>query len=133
MKDNMTPRWMTFTLWAAGLYNLIWGAVVSLFPNETFAWLGMQPLNYPQIWQCVGMIVGVYGIGYICAAGRPDRHWPVILVGFLGKLFGPIGFLWSATHGELPWRFGLLNIGNDLIWLIPFAFILRFAYRSNGK
>ena len=29
------------------------------------------------------MIVGVYGIGYIIAAGNPYKHWPIIFVGLL--------------------------------------------------
>ena len=37
--------------------------------------------RYPQIWQCVGMIVGVYGVGYLVAASDPLRHWPIVLVG----------------------------------------------------
>ena len=47
----------------------------------------------------VGMIVGVYGIGYIIASARPLVHWPIILVGFLGKIFGPIGFTKALIEG----------------------------------
>ena len=76
------------------------------------------------------MIVGVYGIGYAAAAVDPYRHWPIVLVGFLGKIFGPIGFLMAALSGELPWAWGATIITNDLIWWIPFAIILWGAYRS---
>ena len=41
----------------------------------------------------MGMIVGVYGIGYLIAARDPRTHWPIVLVGLLGKVFGPIGFV----------------------------------------
>lgn len=37
---------------------------VILFPNAWFDFLNMSRPNYPQLWQCIGMIVGVYGIGY---------------------------------------------------------------------
>ena len=122
---------MTVVLWAAGVYNLAWGAWVVLFPLAYFSWASMPPPNYPQIWQCVGMIVGVYGVGYIIAAGDPVRHWPIVLVGFLGKLFGPIGFLQLAWRGDWPWRMGWTNVTNDLIWLVPFALILLHAYRAS--
>jgi peroxiredoxin len=72
----------------------------------------------------------VYGVGYAIAAFDPNRHWPIVLVGFLGKLFGPVGFLHAAFTGRLPWKFGVLNIFNDLIWLIPFFLILRGAWRA---
>jgi small multidrug resistance pump len=120
---------MNRVLWAAAVYNVLWGATIVLFPLAWFRLAHVPPPNYPMIWQCVGMIVGVYGVGYACAAQDPYRHWPIVLVGFLGKLLGPVGFLWSAAQGTLPWVFGLVNVTNDLAWLIPFALILRGAYR----
>jgi hypothetical protein len=120
---------MSRVLWMAAAYNVAWGAFIVLFPLAPFRWAGMPPPNYPTIWQCIGMIVGVYGVGYACAARDPVRHWPIVLVGFLGKLFGPIGFLWCALNGDLPWIAGWINVTNDVIWLIPFALILRHASR----
>ena len=99
-----------------------------LLPNLLFQWAGMELPRYPQIWQCVGMIVGVYGVGYLIAAASPYRHWPIVLVGLLGKIFGPIGFLSAAASGELPWSWGVTIITNDLIWWIPFAAILFQAF-----
>ena len=49
-------------LLVAGVYNIVWGALVVVFPLALFRWLGMAEPNYPQIWQCVGMVVGVYGV-----------------------------------------------------------------------
>jgi hypothetical protein len=121
-----------WTLRAAGIYNLIWGAVVVLFPAQPFAWLGMEPPNYPELWQCIGMVVGVYGIGYWIAARDPARHWPIVLVGWLGKVLGPIGFLNAALAGSLPWSFGLVNVANDLVWWVPFTLILYYAWRTNS-
>lgn len=120
-------------LLAAAAYNVLWGGFVVLFPAQIFRWLGMEQPNYPELWQCVGMVVGVYGVGYGIAAFDPMRHWPIVLVGFLGKLFGPIGLLLAAVQGRLPWCFGLLNVTNDLIWLLPFALILLSAYRLNSQ
>ena len=124
--DN-TPKWMRLTLIAAGGYNLLWGAAVVLFPSMLFRWAEMELPRYPQIWQCVGMIVGVYGIGYLIAANNPLQHWPIVLVGFLGKIFGPIGFLGAALNGDLPWSWGVTLVSNDLIWWIPFGMILYRA------
>ena len=67
------------------------------------------------------------------AARDPLRHWPIVLVGLIGKVLGPIGFLQAALTGALPWRFGLNNISNDLIWWIPFTLILRRAYQTGLK
>ncbi|MEL6926886.1 MAG: alkyl hydroperoxide reductase [Bacteroidota bacterium] len=86
-----------------------------------------QP-RYPMIWQCVGMIVGVYGVGYICAAYDPVRHWPIVLVGFLGKIFGPIGFAYYLYLGAFPMKFAATILTNDLIWWIPFGLMLKAAW-----
>ena len=45
------PLWATVWLVAAGVYNLVWGGLVILFPHALFDWTGMQRLNYPEIWQ----------------------------------------------------------------------------------
>ncbi len=121
------PVWASRWLWAAGIYNLLWGATTIAFPHFLFDISGIDRLNYPEIWQCVGMIVGVYGIGYLIAAGDSRTHWPIVLVGLLGKVFGPIGFLVALLRGTFPPLFGLTILTNDLLWWIPFALILRDA------
>jgi len=129
--QKLTPhRWAKRWLWAAAIYNLIWGFVIIAFPHLLFDVTGLPRMQYPEIWQCVGMIVGVYGIGYIIAAGDPRRHWPIVLVGFLGKIFGPIGFIEAMSRGVFPPIFGLTILTNDLIWWIPFFLILLDAYKN---
>jgi hypothetical protein len=96
-----------------------------------FHYADMEPPKYPQLWQCVGMIVGVYGVGYLIAATAPLQHWPITLVGLLGKIFGPIGFAGAVIGGDLPLAFGVTIITNDLIWWFPFAAILLRSYRHN--
>ena len=130
---NDPPAYAGSVLRAAAIYNVLWGVGVVLFPAAAFQLAGMEPPRYPQIWQCVGMVVGVYGIGYWIAANNPVRHWPIVLVGLLGKLFGPIGFVAAAISGDLPWVWGVTIIFNDLIWWVPFAAILYHAAKSNSN
>ena len=54
-----------------------------------------------------------------------------LLVGLLGKVFGPIGFLDAALRGEMPWRCGWLIVTNDLIWWLPFTALLLAARRAH--
>jgi len=124
---------MAWTLRSAALYNLLWGGAVVLFPLAWFAWAGLEPPRYPVLWQCIGMIVGVYGVGYAVAASDPYRHWPIVLVGLLGKVLGPIGFVGAALAGELPWRAGALIVANDLVWWVPFAAILAGAAGAGAR
>jgi hypothetical protein len=124
-------NWLQKSLFAAGIYNIIFGAWTVIFPNSYFIYAGMEPPLYPQLWQCIGMIVGVYGLGYLVAAKDPDRHWPIVMVGFLGKIFGPIGFLQAIFMGTLPLKFGTIIIFNDLVWWIPFFLLLKGAYEKH--
>lgn len=124
---SQSPPWASRWLWAAGIYNLTWGTLAIAWPHLLFDLTGAERLNYPEIWQCVGMIVGVYGIGYLIAASDSRTHWPIVLVGLLGKMFGPIGFLVALLRGTFPPLFGLTILTNDLLWWIPFALILRDA------
>lgn len=123
---------MSRVLVAAAVYNVVWGAWAVLWPDQAFVWSGMEAPRYPQLWQCIGMIVGVYGVGYACAAWDPVRHWPVVLVGFLGKVLGPLGMAQALWTGELPWAFAVNCVTNDLIWWVPFGLILRHAWLMRG-
>ena len=128
--DSLTmPRWIPFVLNAAAVYNLAWGLFVILFPLVPFRWAGMEPPNYPALVQCLGMIVVVYGIGYALAARDPVTLWPLVLIGLLGKVFGPIGFVYAASLGEFPWFAGWTIVANDLVWWLPFTAILFQAAR----
>lgn len=120
-------------LFIAALYNFLWGAWAIFFPKLSFSILGATPPLYPELWQCVGMIVGVYGVGYLIAATDPVRHWPIVLVGLLGKIFGPIGFAKALLDGTFPPSFGLNIVFNDLIWWIPFFIILKKAFRESTE
>lgn len=128
------PKWMSAVLFAAGVYNLAWGSWVVFAPTLSFEVSGLstpdKPLGYPQLWQCIGMIVGVYGIGYAVAAIHPLRHWPIVLVGLLGKLFGPMGYVYGVIVGQTRPEAIATIFFNDLIWWVPFFLILRRAYHS---
>ena len=127
-----TPAWMLATLRIAAIYNVAWGAWAVLDPRFPFLLIGADPPTDAYIWQCLGMVIGVYGIGYWIAATDPARHWPIVLVGLLGKVFGPIGFVWTGfITREAPSSLWPTLITNDLVWWIPFALILAHAWRCN--
>ncbi len=127
VSEKPVEKWMKTTLRCAAVYNLVWGAWVILRPFDVFDWAGLVRPNYPEIWQCVGMVVGVYGVGYWAAASNPIRHWPIVLVGFLGKILGPIGFVDALYRGVFNLKYGVQILTNDVLWWIPFFIILRRA------
>ena len=129
--DDPLARYQPW-LYAAAIYNLLWGALNVLFPALFFQVVGMAPPSYPPLWQVVGMFVLVYAPAYWWAGRFPTRHRHLIVIGLLGKLLGPLGFVWSAWAGSLPLAFGWTLLTNDLIWWPAFGLYLRDAARQNG-
>lgn len=129
---NSKP-WMKSVMRIAAVYNLLWGAWVVLFPLQFFQLTGMAEPVHPMIWQGMGMVIGVYGLGYWWAGANPVKHWPIVAVGFLGKIFGPLGFVFNYLNGVVPGSFGYTLITNDLIWWIPFFLILNEAKKEKWQ
>jgi hypothetical protein len=78
---------------AAGIYNICWGIYAALDPQWLFRFARMPLDNHPQIFACLGMVVGLYGILYLEVARVPERGWLLACVGLIGKILGPVGLL----------------------------------------
>lgn len=96
-----------------------------LFPDFLFKLIGMSTPEYLPLWQVVGMFVLVYAPAYWWAGRNPEKHPHLIIIGLLGKIFGPIGFVFSVLTNQLPLSFGVTIIFNDLIWWPAFFMYLR--------
>jgi hypothetical protein len=107
----------------AGLYNLAFGLWAALFPHAFFTIFDLPPPRYPGVWACLGMVVGVYGFLYLHAAWKLKTAWPIIAIGLLGKILGPIGMLTSFSD-DWPRRLGMICVYNDVIWWLPFGLFL---------
>ena len=117
--------------WAAVVYNLTWGVSVVVYPRW-FLWTANLGDVAAPLAQSVGMMVAVYAYGYYLLARDPVRFAPFIWIALAGKACGAIGYVSCALSGALPWRFGLISIMNDLIWLPAFgSFALRHGRRPS--
>ena len=118
--------------YAAAAYNLVWGLINILAPGLFFDLLDIERPNYLPIWQVVGMFVLVYAPAYWWVAKYPDRYPQLVVIGFLGKLLGPIGFAWAVLFSDFPFIFGLTILTNDLVWYPAFVGYLRRAAQARG-
>ena len=126
----MTDRLRMYRGWfyAAAVYNVAWGAAVIAFPVPLSRLVGLDVTTVVPLVQVVGMMVGVYAIGYYLLARDPVRYAGVIWIVLAGKTLGPAGFLYYAIAGILPWTFGWTCVLNDVIWWPVFwSFALRYA------
>lgn len=132
--DPFRRRMYRIVFALAGVYNLAFGVWAGFFPTAFFHVFELEAPRYPSLWACLGMIVGVYGFLYLHAARRLDQAWPIIAVGLLGKVLGPMGLLFtSATTGELPPRMLSLLVFNDLVWWLPFGLFLLEGTRAGER
>lgn len=118
-----------FRAWfyAAAVYNAVWGLVVCLFPRWVTSVLGVGGMVSPPFLQVLGMVVGVFAYGYWLLARDPERYCGLVWIGLAGKVLGPLGFLFYASRGELPWSFGATILLNDIVWW-PAFFLFAFRY-----
>ena len=129
-----SPRWAQLALLVAAFQCLIWGVFIIARPERSALAYGFsQPPTDVFLWQGTGLVIVLFGIGYMIAATNPQQHWCIVLLGFLGKSLGPIGMAWSVHLGHVSRRVLYLIPINDLIWLIPFALILLQVYRNWGS
>jgi hypothetical protein len=116
------------TFIAAGAYNIGWGLLSVAEPQWLFQFADMAEQNYPQVFACLGMVIGLYGILYLEVARVPERGWLLAAVGLAGKVLGPIGLFVLIWSGTWPARTIVLSLTNDLIWWIPFGVYLYDAW-----
>jgi hypothetical protein len=123
MNGPFATRLFRIVFILAGCYNLTFGLWAGFWPLQFFEIFSLQPPHYPAIWSCLGMVVGVYGLLYWYVAWKPERGRPIIAIGLLGKVLGPIGMACSIS--ELwPARLAMLNVYNDVVWWLPFTLFL---------
>ena len=115
----MHDRFATYRAWfyAAAAYNAIWGLVVIAFPGPLARWAGLDGgAGLMPLVQVIGMMVGVFAIGYYLLARDPLRYCGFVWIALAGKTLGRAGFLYYAIVGVLPWRFGWTCVFNDIVW-----------------
>ena len=80
--------------------------------------------------QLVGILVGLFGVGYLLVARKPLENRNVLLLGFLSKALGSVLGVGYVVLGKLPLGFFVLLFFSDIVYLPPFSFILWRLYRA---
>lgn len=113
---------------AAAVYNVAWGIRAAADPGALFRFAGMPAARYPEVWACLGMVIGLYGVVYLEIARRPEHGFVLAAVGLAGKLLGPIGWAVLFVSGSWPATTVVLILANDVVWWWPFGRYLRDAW-----
>lgn len=128
MKNIFIPEINEKIQKAAGIYSILWGFLIALIPKVILQFFEVEIPSSIEFWQLFGILTGVLGIGYYISSQETGKYWPIIFVGFLGKLLGSIVFTKALVTGSLPPAFASLLLFSTAIWLVPFYYILLAVY-----
>jgi hypothetical protein len=132
-KGSVRPhriRWQGLVLTAASLQCLVWGLFIILLPSAASVAYGFaKPPQELFLWQGLGLVILLYGLGYGIAATEPHQHWGLVLTGLVAKILGPVGMCWAVFQGDAPWTVLIQLPINDVVWWIPFAVIVQGGWR----
>jgi hypothetical protein len=120
---------MWWLLRFAGTYNLLAGLVMLVFYHEAFKLLGMPRPKLVLPVQLVGVLVGLFGVGYHLVASSPEQNRNLLALGFWSKLLGTALAIYTVVRGDLPGWFLVVVFFADVIYLPPFWMIDRHIRR----
>ena len=128
-RQRSTPS--RFVFGAAAIYNIAFGAWAILRPMDFFNWFELELPTHAYLWSCLGMVIGVYGLGYAYIAWKPHRGDVIAALGLLGKVLGPVGWWLAVRRGDIPPRTFPMILFNDLLWWYPFGWHLLRNVRNH--
>jgi hypothetical protein len=125
-------RWHQFVFLAAGVYNIAWGLYAAIDPQWLFRFGEMPLAVHPQIFACLGMVVGLYGVLYLEVARRPERGWLIAAVGLTApgnaravpyERLRMVGALWAISLGRMALVSGgrAIRVACYRVRALPFA------------
>jgi hypothetical protein len=117
---------------AAG-YNMLAGFCLVVFVHEGYKLLRLEKPALVLPIQLVGVLVALFGLGYLLVSRDPVTNRNLLLLGSLSKLLGPALASYYIIVGKLPPIFWWVLLVSDLIYLPPFAVILRRLFRFAAK
>ena len=128
----VSPRpWMQYILIAAGVYNILWGAIAFFMPSYYLEHLNLSFPNAHWTIKAIGVMEILFGIAYIIANRKPFKHWLIIFIGFSVKIMASMFYFYYVYVGVLPKHLTSMILANDVVWLIPFGIILYFAFEHH--
>ena len=79
---------------------------------------------------CLQVFMG--DVRYAIAAFNSTWHWPIVFMGLMGKILGPLELAKALYDSSCRPKSGCKILTNDLIWWVPSGVILVAALRQAG-
>ena len=117
--------WMRWLLRFAGTFNLLAGAGMICLYHEGYKLLGVPKPQLILPVQVMGILVGLFGVGYHLVASNPVENRNILMLGFWSKALSSALALCYVVAGKLGPGFAVTVLFADVIYLPPFFVILR--------
>jgi len=121
-------KWMKFLLRIVAAFNIGAGLFMLIGYHETYQIIGMEKPSISFPIQLVGILVGLFGVGYYLVLKNPIENRAVLALGFWSKFLGSCLGTGYVLLGKLPPQFIVVYFFADVIYLPPFYLILRRLY-----
>ena len=121
-------KWMKFLLRFVAAFNVGAGLFMLIGYHETYKIIGMEKPSISFPIQLVGILVGLFGVGYYLVVKNPIENRAVLMLGFWSKFLGSCLGTYYVVRGQLPLRFVAIYFFADVIYLPPFYLILQRLY-----
>jgi CDP-diglyceride synthetase len=121
-------KWMKFLLRFVAVFNVLAGLFMLIGYHETYKIIGMDKPKISFPIQLVGILVGLFGVGYYLVAKNPVENRNLLMLGFWSKFLGSCLGTYYVVRGDLPLTFIAVYFFADVIYLPPFYLILRRLY-----
>ncbi|MEA1952632.1 MAG: hypothetical protein U9N87_14725 [Planctomycetota bacterium] len=122
--------WMRPLLIFAGIFNVLAGSCMIVFYHEGYKLLGIPRPEVVLPVQVMGILVALFGVGYLLVAKNPLENRHILALGFWSKALSSALAIAYVFNGELPLVLLPIVIFSDVIYLPPFYMILRIIYRQ---
>ncbi len=119
---------MRFVLRFVAFFNVGAGLFMLIGYHETYKIIGMPKPEISFPIQLVGILVGLFGVGYYLVAKNPVENRNVLMLGFWSKFLGSCLGTYYVVRGQLPYQFVGVYFFADVIYLPPFYLIMRRLY-----
>ncbi|MBL9123397.1 MAG: hypothetical protein JNG90_07170 [Planctomycetaceae bacterium] len=117
--------WMRYLLRFVAVYNVLAGLVMLVCYHEAYKSMGLKKPDLVMPLQLVGILVGLFGVGYWLVARNPIENRNLLVLGFWSKALGSVLGVYYVVQGKLPPVFLAVLFFADIIYLWPFALIIR--------
>ena len=106
---NPLLPWMKYLLRFAGVFNLLAGLGMICLYHEGFKMLGVEKPALVLPVQIMGILVGLFGVGYLLVAANPVENRNILMLGFWSKAISSVCGL--VVRGGRPAPAGLRRGG----------------------